>query len=303
VAPAHSPERADERPHPPGGPGWEESWSFDFATADGALGGFVRLALRPGEGRAWYWAYLAGRRRALVVVRDHDVDLPRGRALEVRGPGLWAQVTCEAPLDHWSAGLEASGVALDDPTEAWRGERGDPVPLGLDLQWESEGEARPLGGEAGYAQPASVHGEVLVGAERIDVEARGWRSHAWGRPPWEDGDWWWAGVQLDDGGAVCAAAPGQGWTWSSGGGVPPTATGAALARPSGDGGFPGGAVLTAGSLELAAAPLAWAVVPCAAGVGVGRALCSWSGGGRRGGGWREWLARPAPGQPGAVEGA
>ena len=129
----------DEPRHPPGPEReWEESWSFDFVAGDGTLGGFVRLALRPGEGRAWYWAYLVGPGRPLVVVRDHDVELPRSRELEVRGDGLWAQVICETPFDHWSAGLEASAAAIDDPAEAWGAERGDPVALGLDLEWEMQ---------------------------------------------------------------------------------------------------------------------------------------------------------------------
>src|SRR3954470_14113826 len=81
------PNLADERRHPAGpGPDWEESWSFDFVAADGSFGGFLRLGLRLGDGdrRAWWWTCLAGDRRPLVSVRDHDVDLPSGRALEVR---------------------------------------------------------------------------------------------------------------------------------------------------------------------------------------------------------------------------
>ena len=99
------PRPADERPHPPApdpdrsDSDWEESWHFDFVALDGSLGGFVRVTLRPG-GPVWYWAYLAGPRRPVVVVRDHELDPPPGRTLELRGPGLWAQAICETPLDH-----------------------------------------------------------------------------------------------------------------------------------------------------------------------------------------------------------
>jgi hypothetical protein len=281
---------ADEHRHPAGPEaGWEESWYFDFVTPDGDLGGFVRLALRPGEGRAWYWAYLVGRGRAVVAVRDHEVELPRGRALEVRSAGLWAEVTCETPLDHWSAGLEAFGVALEDPTEAWRGERGDPVALGLDMEWEATGAAGAVPG--GYVQPASVHGEVLVGSERLEVDARGWRNHLWGVPPPPLAPWW-AGAHLDDGTALCAWSAGGAWLYSPGGEATPTSERAGADLGS-DGLLPE-AVLDVGDLSLAAQPVAQAVVPfegSAAGDGLVRALCSFSGGGRSGWGWYEMGAK------------
>ena len=299
--PAVAIEPADERRHPPGPePDWEESWYFDFVAADGELGGFVRLALRPGDGRAWYWAYLAGRGRALVAVRDHDVELPRGKALEVRSAGLWAEMTCETPLDHWSMGLEAFGVALDDPTEAWRGERGDREALGLDMEWEAVGAACPLPAPAfpaGYAQPSAVSGEVLVGSERIAVDGRGWRTHVWGPRTPSPAEWWAAG-HLDDGTAICAWSAGGAWVYAPG--EEPAAAaarGGADLRPDG---LVRGATLTVDDRELAVGPLASAVVPfadagAAAGRGVVRALCSLEGGGRSGWGWYEVsAARAAP---------
>lgn len=200
---------ADERRHVPGpGAHWEESWYFDFVTPDASFGGFVRLGLRAAEGRAWWWTVLAGDGRPLVSVRDHDVDLPTGRSLEVRASGLWAEITTETPFEHWSVGLEAFGVALDDPAEAWLGERGDPVAVGLDLEWE----ATAVPDEAvdppapGYSQPCSVHGDVLLGDQRLTIDAKGWRAHAWG-----DRDWWSTGSptaivgHLDDGTPVTSA--------------------------------------------------------------------------------------------------
>ena len=189
-------DRTEEGRHPPGpGRQWEESYGFDFAAADGSLAGYVRLGLRPEEGGAWYWAAVAGPDRALVLVRDHDVPVPRGRSLEVRTSGLWADHTCETALEHWTVGLEAFGVALDDPREAFGGERGDLCPLGMDLEWEAVDAARD--GVGGYEQWCTVHGEVLVGAERLEVDGGGWRTHRWG-----DRDWW----------------AGEGWSWAGGGG-------------------------------------------------------------------------------------
>ncbi|HLF40793.1 MAG TPA: hypothetical protein VI854_04875 [Acidimicrobiia bacterium] len=108
---------ADEYRHEPGrDPLWEESWYLDFARADG-VGGFTRLALYPNLGVAWWWSHLVTP-GGLVAVRDHEVPIPRS-GLEIRTDGLWADLICETPMEHWSVGLEAFGVRFDDPAEAW----------------------------------------------------------------------------------------------------------------------------------------------------------------------------------------
>ncbi|MBV9933043.1 MAG: hypothetical protein JO367_01965 [Actinobacteria bacterium] len=161
------------------GPDVRAAW-FDFATADGSFGGSVRLARDITGGRAVYWACVVGDGRPLVTVRDDEVPLPRGTSLEVRTSGLWSAMHTETPGEHWSVGLEAFALSLDDPTDAWADERGDLVPLGFDLEWE----ATALGTTA---QPCLVTGEVLVGTEQIEVEARGWRGDDHGVPDW--GGW------------------------------------------------------------------------------------------------------------------
>lgn len=154
-----------------------ELFALDFFSPDGTVAGFVGLAFQPGA--VWYWAGLVGDGRPYVLVRDTEVALPRSPAsMEIRAEGLWADQTCETPFDHWSYGLEAFGVALDDPDEALGSERGDRTALGLDVEWEASGEVD--GGDGAYAQPGIVHGEVLVGAERLAFDGVGWRRHEWG---------------------------------------------------------------------------------------------------------------------------
>src|SRR5947207_2155729 len=115
----------DHLPHlPADGLYWNESWYFDFSRADGT-GGYVRLGLYPNQRVAWYWAYIVSPELGLVVVRDHEVPLPRGDALEVRADGLWAECVCETPMEHWGLGLEAFGVRLDEPGDAYQGEIGE----------------------------------------------------------------------------------------------------------------------------------------------------------------------------------
>jgi hypothetical protein len=250
---------ADEHRHPAGAGGWEESWYLDFAGADG-LAGFVRLTLRPAERTAWFWAAMVGGGPALVAVRDHEVDLPVAGGLEVRAPGLWTELVCETPLDHWSVGLEAFGVALDDPLEAWGRERGDPWALGLDVEWEAAAPAAGLA--SGYWQGCAVHGDVLVGAERFALDGTGTRVHLWGDPGRSSPAGWAAGPGFLD------AAPTV------------DCDGDGLIRAVVAGGRAGTAVAQAPVLVPGAGRLA-------------RALCRYDDGGF---GWAEWFhPTPAPG--------
>ena len=182
---------ADERRHPPAGRTWEERWWFDFvalpevspeASPRRPWGGYVRLAFRWEHDRqvAWYWAAMVGTEHGLVAVRADDLRVP-ARGTEVRGDGVWAALTCETPGDHWSLGLECFGAAFEDDLEAWGAERGDVVPFGLDLEWEATGPIVAYANH-GYDQWCEVHGEVLIGDDRLPVAGLGSREHAWGAP-------------------------------------------------------------------------------------------------------------------------
>jgi hypothetical protein len=178
-------EPRDERRHQPGPePAWSEWWALDYARDDG-FGGFVRCALFPNAKRAWFWAYVVVPGFAgPIVVRDHEVTLPRGDVLELRAEGLWTEATCETPFEHWSYGLEAFAVLLDDPDDAYRGEIGERLPLGFDLEWEVD--APRVAQRDRYHQDGIVHGEVLYGRERVAFAGRGRRAHGWGTEPWRD---------------------------------------------------------------------------------------------------------------------
>lgn len=183
----------------------EQSWYFDFAAADASVAGYARLAVRRTERTAWWWAAVVGEDVPFVLVRDHDVEPPKPGSLEIRASGLWAEPVCEIADEHWSLGMEAFGVALDDPTEAYGAERGDVTALGFDLEWEADGE--PGGG----AQPSVVHGDVLVGRRRFTIEGRGLWQHADGPRDWSGVGWSWAAgryvdaLPLDDRGLLVDA--------------------------------------------------------------------------------------------------
>jgi hypothetical protein len=188
---------SDEQRRAPGPePWWADAWEIDFAadasTGAEGVGGFVRLALLPNQGVAWWWTGLLTPR--LVAVRDHEVPMPRA-GLEVRADGLWGEMVCETPLEHWSIGLEAFGIAYDDPADAWGDEWGERLPVGLDLEWEATaepGDLPPAGptpdpGGVGWAQPGRIHGEILVGPDRIPVSGTGFHSRASGVLDWWNG--------------------------------------------------------------------------------------------------------------------
>ena len=146
----------------------------------------MRLGLYPNLGVSWFWACVVGVERPLVFVGDHEAPLPRGDELELRAPGLWTDISCLEPLERFSVQLEAFGVGVDDPAEMYGRMRGDQVPVGFDLEWETDGGVFGYPeGITRYEVPCVVHGEILVGREKIDFDGFGQRDHSWGVR-----DWW-----------------------------------------------------------------------------------------------------------------
>ena len=110
----------------------------------------------PETGPVRYHAELSGPELGpgFVIVNDDAVPRPRGRVLELRADGLWTEMICETDGEHWSFGLEAFGLRVDDPAEAI----GERIAVGYDLEWET---------------PDVVHGELLLGRATIPVDATG----------------------------------------------------------------------------------------------------------------------------------
>ncbi len=181
---------------------WEESWHFDFISTDGDVGASLRLGRQPSQGLAPVWGCLVRKGHPLVHLVDHEVPLVRETdSIGVRGEGLWADAVCETPFDHWSVGLEAFAIELDDPKEALGQARGDRTGMGFDLEWETTWPVASfeLPNLKGYQMMCRVHGEVLIGSETLAIDGWGQRQHIWGFPPWRAGAWCWGGGTLDDG--------------------------------------------------------------------------------------------------------
>jgi len=171
----------DERRHDVGG---VEQWSFTFDG--GGIAGQIVLALSVVESRASFLFDGALPGLGRVVVADEAVPLPRLAAgLEIRADGLWASLLCETAFEHWSLGLEAFGLRIEDDAfgddaPAWSELVGERLPVGFDLEWELRGPPEPLVDGSGYRQTGTLFGELLVVRDRIAVEAPCAREHAWG---------------------------------------------------------------------------------------------------------------------------
>ena len=191
----------DERRHEPGPEElWSESWYFDFFAPDGSVGGWVRLGLYPNLGAAWYHALLVRPGQPTISVADLEVPLPKGESLEIRANGLWADHICETALEHWSVANEAHGVAVEDPSDLYAdAPRGEIVPIAFDLEWETTGAPYHYMYTTRYEVPCSVHGEILVGDERIALDGWGQRDHSWAPRDWWTISWVWTAGRLDDG--------------------------------------------------------------------------------------------------------
>jgi hypothetical protein len=134
-----------------------ETWSLEFSDDHGIRGSFS-LSVPVGGSRATFSARLMVPDVGVVVVYDDDVPPPRGTQLVVRTDGLWAELVCETPGEHWSFGLEAFGVRHDDEREAAITDRGERVAVGFDLEWET---------------PDRVFGELLLGRRRDELDGTG----------------------------------------------------------------------------------------------------------------------------------
>jgi hypothetical protein len=203
------PAPADERRHAPpaGASPWSELYTWELNGDGAGPAATIRLVLH-GD-RAWYLAAVVSRDGPLTVVTDLEVPRPSSpTSLEVRTSGLWADHNIETPLSHVSIGLEAFGVALDDPVDALTDGFGVRTPVGFDLEWEDD--RPPVAGLTPdrYEAPGRAHGEILLGTLAFEVDGPGSREHAWGLLGWASPGWWRASIRWADGRHSVARGPG-----------------------------------------------------------------------------------------------
>ncbi len=160
-----------------------ESWELEAVDPTSRVVGLaVGLVLT--RAGAWWWTLVCGTRRPLVLVTDDEVPLPGWPNLEIRSSGLWADVGINEPGEHLSVDLEAFGVEIDEVDDVFGSGRGVRCPVGLDVEWHRSGKVESL--DDGHVVPARVEGEILVGAERIELTlaTSGSWAHRFGTGPW-----------------------------------------------------------------------------------------------------------------------
>lgn len=177
-----SPSEAENDHSPTTDPAWHEAHRLDavFPAARVALS--LLIAKYPRRGHATFHGAMLRLGEDPVVVVEFDVPIP-SRGWEIRASGLWADHICETPMDHWSYGLEAFGLAIDNPGELLGSAMGQRVPLGWELEFEARAEAQQTGTDRRYGQIGSVHGLLLEKDATTEVDGYGVRSHWWGSEP------------------------------------------------------------------------------------------------------------------------
>lgn len=171
--------RHHEAERPPGiEEEWTESHRLDVFVPDRGWSLSLMATKHPGPGRASYVATLLRHDEDPIVLVEQEVPLPKV-GWEFRASGLWADHNCETPLDHWSYGLEAFALCVDNPSDWYRDGVGQRVPLGWEIEFEATHEAGWLGPDC-YQQLGTTHGVVLLAGGSTEVEGRALRTHWWG---------------------------------------------------------------------------------------------------------------------------
>ena len=194
------PAPADEHRHEPGGEQlWNESWYFDVVGDDGTHGAYVRLGLYPNLGVSWITAIVCGPQLPTVAVVDFQAPLPAGEPLDVTSGDTRLELSCEAELERYRVRLVATGRRYDDPAALLRGEVGAPVPVELDLVWETMGEPYAYRITTRYEIPCAVDGTLRLGRRRLVLSGPGQRDHSWAPRDWWSAEWMWSAGRLHDG--------------------------------------------------------------------------------------------------------
>ncbi|MEY2641956.1 MAG: hypothetical protein RLZZ368_603 [Actinomycetota bacterium] len=153
-----------------------EEWTFSWWDARSLVGGYTSYRLRR-DASSWYcWGWWRDGHPLLHIV---EFDIPRrADPMIAKAEAMWAEYTCEAPMEQWTFGNETHAVELDDPAEALGRVHGTVVPIASDIEWYAEGAATDIAD--GYLQHGVVLGEVETVDGRIVIdETRSIRTHRW----------------------------------------------------------------------------------------------------------------------------
>ena len=183
----------DDYTHPVGPePNFNESMYFQFHDPIAGVGGFLRLAKRPNEGR--------GERTVCLYLPDGSVAFGFARPSvdandSFRGAGLAVEVV--EPFEHLrvtfdgTVNLLSDPAALIDPKQALSSTAVTNCTATLDLRAAAPPFAETFDGDGEsfaphhYEQLTTVSGALSLGDASIDVNGFGLRDHSWGPRSWQ----------------------------------------------------------------------------------------------------------------------
>ncbi len=203
----------DEARHTPDGEDlWNESYYCDFVSADGTVGGWLRLGLYPNRQVAWWttWIVWPDPARPGICSADYVAPVPPGDGLvsdrsasTATGPGGGQRIEIDVlrPLEEFRLAASAPAHIIDPPEQVYaQGEAsGTPARLDLDLTWITDGVPYHYDLTTRYEIPCLVRGSVTVDGETFTVDGQGQRDHSWGVRDWWAFGWCWCSLRLEDG--------------------------------------------------------------------------------------------------------
>ena len=186
-------ERGHRAPPADSGYPWSEYHRLTVSGRDDSARPVVlatQVGCEPATGRACFQTLVWRAFEDPLVISD--VEMPISATWEFRTSGLWADHICETPFRHWSYGLEAFALGIDDPSELLGRAMGHRLPLGWDMDFVSDEDpvfTTALSESAGsYHQQGTVSAELLFADGSLEIEGPAERSHGWGQEPLVDFD-------------------------------------------------------------------------------------------------------------------
>lgn len=183
----------DDYTHPVGPePHFNESMYVHFNDPVARLGGFLRIANRPNEGRGEVTVCLflpdgsLGFSYARPEVTSNEAFDSAGMAFRVREPLRHLDVSYAGPLT-----LVADPAAMDDPRTALGGSPTVEAVVELAVHGIAPVFDHSFDTDGGsfapnhYEQPLSVQGRIVVDGVETAVGGHGLRDHSWGPRSWQ----------------------------------------------------------------------------------------------------------------------
>lgn len=183
----------DEEFHTPGqDPDWQESYYFNWSTADGRSFGLTRIGINPARGTG---------DAVLVILRDSRPELVYAAV----GEPVERDLVAGSVTEGFTIG--ALRFTMDEPLASWRIKLGGRHDVSLD--WTAytpahdfhesfPGDAEEL--QAHFEQSGTVTGRTVIDGVESSIDGLGQRDKSWGVRRWAGiSGWDWIAGQFDGG--------------------------------------------------------------------------------------------------------